>query len=260
MHYIEIQKKENLFYISLNRPDKANAFNDEFIIELTTALQQAEQDSKTTIVILRANGKHFCAGADLNWMQQMVNFSKEENKKDAIQLSNLFQTLNHLKKPTIAVVKGSAFGGGVGLLACCDIVLAAEQASFCFSEATVGLTPATIAPYVLQKIGLSAARRYFLSAEKFNAVQAEKIGLVQEICDETKIDQIAYELASKMSTYSPQALTVTKELLFKLPKDEKMAIDYTAELIADIRTSAEGQEGLKAFLEKRKPNWCQNVP
>lgn len=259
MNYIQIEKTQKLFIITLNRADKHNAFNHQVILELTTAFKQAEQDQETTCVLLRANGKHFCAGADLKWMQEMVSYSQEENKKDALKLSELFKTLNHLHKPTIAIVKGSAYGGGVGLLSCCDVVLASEQSSFCFSEVKVGITPATIAPYVLAKIGLSAARRYFLTAETFDAQEAKQIGLVQDIINEKKLEQHANKLAERISNYSPQALKITKSLLFELPKNEAEAIEYTANLIAYIRTSPEGQEGLRAFLEKRKPNWYQDV-
>src|SRR5438105_9018542 len=170
MAYLEIDTlKNHILTITLNRPEKHNAFDDLLITELSAALSYAENNHPIRVVILKAKGENFCAGADLKWMQQMVNFSKEENTEDALKLSHLFHKLNHLTKPTIAVAKGKTFGGGIGLLACCDIVLAEENASFCFSEVKIGMAPATIAPYILAKFGQAACRRYFLTADRFSA-------------------------------------------------------------------------------------------
>jgi methylglutaconyl-CoA hydratase len=243
--------------ISLNRPEKHNAFNDSLIKSLNETLLKIENDPNIRVVLLTAEGRNFSAGADLEWMQRMVNYSKKQNLEDAIGLARLLHTLNNLRKPTIAVAQGAAYGGGVGLLACCDIVIASEDSYFCFSEVKLGLIPATIAPYVVAAIGERAARRYFLTAEQFTAQKALELGLIHFISGHDKLQDKALEMATVLLHNSPQALAATKQLLQRLSSiDEKLIAD-TAELIAQIRTSEEGQAGLKAFLAKEKPPWLK---
>lgn len=249
--------KAHIAKISLNRPEKHNAFDEALIKNLTEMLLNIENDSSVRLLLLTGEGKNFSAGADLEWMQKMANYSKQQNQEDAIALARLLQTLNNLRKPTIALSQGAAYGGGVGLLACCDIVIATEESHFCFSEVKLGLIPATIAPYVISAIGERAARRYFLTAEQFSAQQALELGLVHFISSRDASLEKALEIATILLHNSPQAITATKQLLQRLRLIDEKLINDTAELIAQIRTSEEGQAGLKAFLAKEIPPWCK---
>lgn len=241
--------------ITLNRPQKHNAFDDQLIAELIKLLQRIDKDDTVRVVILNANGRNFCAGADLNWMKRMAEFSCTENKADALELAKLLKTMSTLKKPIIALVHGRIMGGGVGLIACCDITIAAENARFCFSEVKLGLIAATIAPYVVRSIGFSAARRYLISAELFDAQDAQQIGLVHQLVAESQLPNAGLELATAIIQNGPTAIAMSKQMLNHLASVEQPVIEYTVSLLAEIRGSHEGQEGVRAFLEKRKPNW-----
>ena len=241
----------------LNRPDKHNAFDDAMIVELTRACEQVAADPQLRVLVLASRGRNFSAGADLGWMQRMAAYTYDENLRDARALAKLLETLNTLPQATIARVQGAAFGGAVGLVSCCDMAVATPATRFCLSEVKLGLVPATISPYVVAAIGQRAARRYFATAEIFSAERARELGLVAELADEEDIDQAVGQLARAVLANGPQAVTAAKQLVAQVggkPIDQAL-IESTCELIANIRVSAEGQEGLQAFLEKRRPNW-----
>lgn len=243
--------------LTLNRPEIHNAFDDVLIVELITVLKNLESDKNVRVILLAANGKNFSAGADINWMKRMSNFSETENFNDAMQLARLMQTLNQLQKPTIALVQGAVFGGGVGLVACCDIALATPQASFCLSEVKIGLIPAAISPYVIAAIGERSARRYFLTAEKFDAQEALRLNLIHQIIDASELKSTALQISENLLANSPQAIVSAKNLISHVANNflSEDLIQKTAKEIAKIRVSKEGQEGLNAFLEKRKPDF-----
>ena len=244
--------------VTMNRPDKHNAFNEDVIARLTEIFAMVEADPRSRLMVLTGRGKSFSAGGDLNWMRKFVDYTVEENMADARKLAGMLDTLYRLKLPTIACVNGPAYGGGVGLVACCDIAIADESALFALTEVKLGLTPATISPYVVRAMGERQARRYFLTAERFDAYAAQGVGLVHEVVPD------AEEMASMRDLFidailknGPGAVAAAKELVFAVSGqniDEALQQD-TARRIAERRTSAEGQEGLAAFFEKRKPNW-----
>lgn len=243
--------------VTLNNPDRHNAFDDHIIGELQSTLENLDQNHSVRAVILAAQGSTFSAGADLNWMKRMASYSCEENIADAKKLANMLRCLNQLSKPTIARVQGAAFGGAVGLVCCCDMAIGTSRASFALSEAKIGLTAATISPYVIAAIGQRAARRYFLTAEQFSAAQALSMGILSEIVDDEQLDGAIESLLSSLLANSPNAITVSKQLIAKVanqPVSDEL-IEQTSEIIAAIRVSEEGQEGLNAFLEKRLPAW-----
>lgn len=248
---------DHIATITLNRPEKHNAFDDLIIEDLRLALQQIKQHDKARVLVLKANGKYFSAGADLSWMKAVASYSEAENFEDSKKLAQLMYELNHFPLPTIAVVQGPAFGGGVGLITCCDIVLSTLKASFCFSEVRLGLVPAVISPYIIASIGARAARRYCLTAEAFGAECAHDLGLVSEIQTEQQIELRCEELCKHLIANGPKAVMTTKALLHDVANsklDERL-IDKTAKCIAKARVSEEGQEGLTAFLSKRAPNF-----
>jgi len=244
----------------MNRPEVHNAFDDNFIAAMTEALIALEQDEKVRVVQLAASGTSFSAGADLDWMKRMADYSRNENLADAQGLAELMRRLNSLQKPTIALVQGAAYGGGVGLVACCDIVLTTRRASFCLSEVKLGLIPAVISPYVLAAIGEKACRRYFLTAEPFDAAEAHRLGLVHELLEgEEALASAAERITFMLLRNGPQSLAAAKRLIAAVagrPLDSDL-IAATAGRIADQRASAEGREGVAAFLEKRKPEWIR---
>lgn len=243
--------------VTLNRPDIRNAFDDQLILNLTHRIKQANQQPEVKVILLSAVGDHFSAGADLNWMKSMVKASYEENLSDARRLENLMSTLNTSHKPVVTKVRGSVFGGGIGLLACSDIVIAEENALFALSEVKLGLSPATIAPFVIDAIGARAARRYFLTGERFDAEKACTLNLVSEVVDRDSLDLTTDSVISKLLKNAPNALTQSKQLISHVshqPRDAALT-EYTCKLIASLRVSEEGQEGLSAFLEKRPPQW-----
>ncbi len=243
--------------LTINRPEIHNAFDDTLINRLLQALESVEVDPKARIVVLRSEGKSFSAGADLRWMRRMADYSESENLKDAMALASLMERLNNLSKPTIAVVQGAAFGGGVGLVACCDMAVASESAKFCLSEVRLGLIPAVISPYVIAAIGERAARRYFLTAERFNSVEAHRLGLVHEVVPEQQLQAQVDALIDQLLMGGPRSLAAAKSLIFAVsrkPTSESVIMD-TAQRITAARASDEGKEGLNAFLNKRPPAW-----
>jgi methylglutaconyl-CoA hydratase len=244
--------------ITLNNPDKHNAFDDILIADLTTALNAMEKNAAVRIVILSAAGKSFSAGADLNWMKRIAGYSPEENFRDAMGLGTLMHTLHGLTKPTIARVQGAAYGGGVGLIACCDIAVGTHDAAFSLSEVKLGLIPAVISPYVVAAIGERAAHRYFLTAEKFDASEAYRLGLLHELAvNDDAMDEIIDDMCIALLAAGPHALREAKSLIATVankPINEALVAE-TAQRIARVRASEEGREGLAAFLEKRTAAW-----
>eukprot|EP01124_Arcella_intermedia_P025017 TRINITY_DN4375_c0_g1_i2.p1 TRINITY_DN4375_c0_g1~~TRINITY_DN4375_c0_g1_i2.p1 ORF type:complete len:288 (+),score=48.58 TRINITY_DN4375_c0_g1_i2:48-911(+) len=243
--------------VTLNRPILHNAFNEEVIQEVTEAF--ADLDHTARLVILTANGKTFSAGADLNWMQKMVNYTKEENEEDSKKLYRLFAQIKGTPVPVIGKINGSAVGGGCGLVSACDIAFALGSANFGFSEVKLGLIPATISPFVIEKIGVNNARRYFITGERFSAVEAKRIGLINDhFADLESLDAAVTQTVDEILQNSPEATKAAKQLIEDVSRmstsDPNTAL-FTARQIAQIRVSQEGQEGLRAFLEKRKPYW-----
>lgn len=257
---LQVEIQQGIATVRMNRPDVHNAFDDHLIAELTTELRRLDQAPEVRVIVLAANGKSFSAGADLNWMQRMAKYSEAENLRDAVALAGLMRTLHGMHKPTIARVQGAAFGGGVGLVACCDIAVAAAEASFSLSEVRLGLIPSVISPYVIAAIGEREARRYFLTAERFGAEEARRIGLVHEVATGDRLDVVVTNFADQLLKGGPNALTAAKKLIADVithrPPDDAL-IEETARRIASIRVSPEGREGVSAFLEKRPPSWTK---
>ena len=254
---LTVDVREAVALVALARPEVHNAFDDTLIAELTQVLEALDRDTSVRAVVLLGHGRSFCAGADLNWMKRMAGFGRAENLADATALAAMLKTLHRLSKPTIARVHGSVFGGGVGLVACCDIAFAAHDATFSLSETKLGLVPATIGPYVVEAMGARHARRYFLSAERFTAAEAFRIGLVHEICPIDELDGTINELLGALLAAGPRAQAEAKALIRAVaaqPIDDAVIAD-TAARIARVRGSPEGKEGVAAFLEKRSPAW-----
>ena len=246
--------------LTLDRPEVHNAFDEVLITELNEALWALGQDPAVRVVVLAAAGKSFSAGADLGWMQRMASYSYAENLRDAEDLASLMASLNTLSKPTLALVQGAAIGGGVGLVACCDIVVASETASFCLSEVKLGLIPAVISPYVVAKIGESAARRYFLTAERFSAERARALGLVHEVVPAEELESTGSKIIEALAAGGAQSQSAAKDLIRAVvgrPIDEAL-IEETAARIAQVRAGEEAREGIGAFLNKRKPRWTED--
>ncbi len=246
--------------VTLNNPEKHNAFDEHVIAELTDIFAGLAEDTSIKAMVLRSNGRNFSAGADLDWMKRMADYSHTENVRDANALADMLHKLNYLPMPTIARVQGAAMGGGAGLVCCCDIAIASDKASFAFSEARLGLLPATISPYVLQSIGAQAARRYFLTAERFDAKRALLLGMVSEVLEESQLDEEIERLIKTILTNSSEAVQAAKTLINDVenkPVTTKL-MQMTSESIAEIRASEEGKEGLAAFLEKRDPAWIKS--
>src|SRR5512140_962593 len=260
---LALERQGPLGLVTLNRGDRHNAFDDALIAELTGALRSMEAEEGIRIVVLAAAGRSFSAGADLNWMKRMAGYSMDDNRRDAMGLGALMRTLAHLRKPTIARVQGAAYGGGVGLVACCDIAVATQNATFSFSEAKLGLVPAVISPYIVAAIGERPARRYFLTAERFEAAEAWRLGLVHEICpNEAQMDEKIGDIVDALLAGGPVAQCEAKSLLRAVagrPVASELIQD-TAERIAKIRSSPEGREGIAAFLEKRRAAWIPPEP
>ena len=254
MPSILVETNTAISTITLNRPDKHNAFDDRLISDLTKTLLSLDKSDEVRVILLNAAGPNFCAGADLTWMKRMAHFTKEENKADALQLAQLLQTFSTLSKPIIGLIHGHVLGGGIGLVACCDLVIAADNTRFCFSETKLGLIPATIAPYVIRSIGFSATRRYFITAERFDAEEAKQNGLVHYITSESNLLTKGTDLAHQIIKNKPGAIAKTKTLLNHLSPMDSSMIEYTATLLAEVRSSTEAQESIRAFLEKRKPD------
>jgi methylglutaconyl-CoA hydratase len=245
--------------VTLNRAELHNAFDDALIADLTAKLAGLDADPAVRVVVLAAAGKSYSAGADLNWMKRMAAYSFEENLVDARVLAGLMKTLDRMKKPTIAKVQGAAYGGGVGLVACCDMAIASEAASFCLSEVKLGIIPAVISPYVIAAMGERASRRYMLTAERFDAHEAHRLGLLHEVVPPSELDAKVEALVGILLANGPDALAACKELIFAVSRQptSEAVIEDTARRIALRRASPEGREGIGAFLEKRKAAWIK---
>ena len=244
--------------VTLNRAELHNAFNAVMIQELQAAFAEFTRQSEVRAVVLQAESKSFCAGADLNWMKKMVEYTFEQNVSDAHALASMLRTIHDCPKPVIARVHGAAFGGGVGLLAACDMAVALDSATFCLSEVKLGLLPAVISPFVMKKIGPSGAHRYFLTAERFSAAEALRLGLISETAQTIEaLDACIESLLDALLANGPESLAHCKVLIEKVCHTEwERAVDLTTKMIAERRSSREGQEGMKAFLEKRPPAWA----
>ena len=256
MSHLLSELQDQVFVITLNRIAKHNAFDDILLKDLQACLEAAIANPAVRVIMLKAEGKHFSAGADLGWMQRMAAFSAEENVADAMILANVMHTLYQSPKPTIAVVQGAAYGGGIGLVAACDIAIASRTARFCFSEVRIGLIPAVISPYVVRAIGARAAKWLFMSADEITAERARQLQLVQYCVEPEELLPFAIEEARKIALYPPQAVADCKSLVDTVcnrPVDQSL-LQETATLIANKRVSGEGQKGLKAFLDKQTQN------
>lgn len=243
--------------IALTRPEVRNAFNDAVIAELTQVFASVGADPAVRAVVLAAQGPAFCAGADLNWMRRMADYTRAENLADAGCLAEMLRTIAECPKPTIARVQGDVFAGGVGLVAACDMVVSVDTATYCLSEVKLGLIPATISPYVIRAMGTRAAQRYFLTAERFSAAEAHRIGFVHEVVSVEALDATVDQWVSALVSASPDAVRACKRLVADVAGRDitPELIAQTVEAIADIRASEQGREGVQSFLQKRKPNW-----
>ena len=246
--------------VILNNPDKHNAFDDQMIIQLTNAFNALAANANVRIMLLKSEGKSFSAGADLEWMKRMASYSYQQNLNDARALAAMLKALHQMPIPTIARVQGAAFGGAIGLISCCDIAVASSKASFALSEVKIGLVPSTISPYVIAAIGERHAKRYFMTAERFDANTALQISLVHEAVEEQFLDDKVEQLITAILSNGPEAVVAAKQLVFAVSGKaiDSSLIEHTCEVIAGIRVSAQGQEGLSAFLDKRKPHWLKD--
>ena len=251
-----VDRTDGVARVTLNRPEVRNAFDDALIKLLHEAFLSIGKDDSVRAVVLAGNGPAFCAGADLNWMKRMAGYDYAANQRDAQALADMLAALDRMAKPTIARVHGPAFAGGTGLVAACDIAVGTPEAKFCFSEAKLGLSPATISPHVIRAIGERAARRYFLTAEVFDAEEAHRIGMLSILTE--KLDETVDGLLQHLLAGGPEAMKKIKELVRAVsnrPLDDELVAE-TAKRIAEVRVSPEGKEGIASFLEKRKPSWC----
>ena len=246
------QDTRGVVTLTLNRPEVRNAFDDALIVALISALKNIAEDRQARLVHLRGAGKIFCAGADLPWMHRMANYSYQENLADAEKLAELMTQLNSLPQPTIAFIQGAAYGGGIGLAACCDMAIATTQTTFCFSEVKLGLIPAVISPFVLSRMGEKAMRRYALTAEVFDALQAKSMGLIDEVVAENELEAVAEKMTEMILLNAPEAMTEMKILLQKISSglSQEEVRKATIKAIAERRMSTEGQARLKTFLER----------
>lgn len=258
---LEVEIQGPVATIWLNRPAVRNALDEVLLSEITQAVNRLEQDNSVRVLVLGGRGKVFCAGADLNWMKRMAGYGAEQNQADAMGLATMLKTLHRVSKPTIARVHGAAFAGGMGLAAACDVVVAEPTAEFCLSEVRLGLIPSTISPYVIQALGVQASKRYMLTAERFSAHEAHRLGFVQALCKEGAIDESVAQISQALISGGPEALAQTKTLINTVANcslnDE--LIEETAGLIAKVRASSEGREGVSSFLERRNPAWVCSV-
>ena len=257
---IRISAQGGIATVVLSRPDVRNAFNDEVIAELSQAFIQLGDDPQVRAIVLMAEGPAFCAGADLNWMRRMADYSRDENEQDAEKLAFMLRTIYECPKPTIARVQGDVYAGGMGLVACCDMAVSVDTANYCLSEVKLGLIPATIGPYVIRAMGPRASHRYFLTAERFSAQQAQRIGFVHEVVPADQLDATVSTWVQALLAASPNAIKECKKLVqYVADRDiTRLLIDHTVKAIADIRASDEGKEGVQSFLNKRKPAWMVN--
>lgn len=257
MNHLTLDTSGAITTVTLNRPDVRNAFNDEVISELAQVFRELGTRDDVRCIILAAAGTAFCAGADLNWMKRMADYTREQNLADAGQLGEMLHTIYACPKPTIARVQGDVYAGGTGLVAACDMAVSVDTASYCLSETRIGLIPATISPYVIRAMGARASHRYFLTAERFSAAEALRIGFVHEVVTADQLDARVGELARTLVNCGPAAVKASKKLVQDVAgKDiSPELIAMTVAGIADIRVSPEGREGVQSFLQKRKPGW-----
>ena len=257
MAALHISQQGSVLTIALNRPEVRNAFNDEVIQELTHAFHALGQRTDVRAVVLAAVGPAFCAGADLNWMRRMADYTRAENVADACALAAMLHAIYTCPQPIIARIQGDVYAGGVGLVAVCDMAVSIDSATYCLSEVKLGLIPATIGPYVMRAMGARAAHRYFLTAEKFDAAEAHRLGFVHAVVPAALLDAKVDELVQSVVSAGPAAVRACKGLLHEVAEQEINAalIARTVDAIADIRTSPEGREGVQSFLQKRKPHW-----
>jgi len=256
---LKIDIEKNLAFVALNRPDVHNAFNDELVKLVTDAFTELGRRDDIRVIVLCANGKSFCAGADLNWMKRMVEYSHEENLADARAVGRMFLAIARCPKPVIARVHGAALGGGAGLVAACDIGIAIESVQFGFTEVKLGIIPALISPFVIAKIGPGRAREFFITGERFLAPVAMNLGLIQHVVShELALDGLVEAKISQILTSAPCAIAAAKELVSGVAGQRlESAIEFAAEAIARSRAGAEGQAGMKAFLERQRPPWIE---
>jgi methylglutaconyl-CoA hydratase len=258
---LQITHEGPIATVTLDRPDVRNAFNEELITGLGQAFRELGAREDVRCIVLAARGPAFCAGADLNWMRKMADYTREDNLADAGQLAAMLRTLYTCPKPTIAKIHGDVYAGGMGLVAACDIAVALDTAHFCLSETRLGLVPATISPYVIRAMGARAAHRYFLSAERFTAAEAHRIGFVHEVQGSGHLDDKVAEIASALANAGPAAVRTCKQLLHDVAGQDitPELIARTVQGIAEIRATPEGREGVQSFLQKRKPNWLPSA-
>ncbi len=255
---VKLIKDGPIARVSFCRPEIHNAFNDTLIYEMTDLFTSLKEDKNLRVVVLTGEGKSFCAGADLNWMRRVKDYSFEKNLEESLALAELFWLIYTMPFPIVGRINGAAIGGGTGFVAVCDIAVAAESAKFSFSEVKIGVVPACIGPYVIRKIGQGKAREFFISGERLTAADAYRIGLVDRYYPDDKLDEEIDKLITTLLSSGPNAIKMAKELITNVPHmtpDEFKK--YTAEMIATLRKSDEGQEGMDAFLNKRKPNWVK---
>lgn len=257
MKHLELNFERGVETVTLNRPDVRNAFNDEVIAELTAVFAELGKRSEVRCVVLAGNGSAFCAGADLNWMRRMADYTRDQNIEDAAGLARMLEAIYRCPKPTVARVHGDVYAGGLGLVAACDVAVSADVANFCLSEVKIGLIPATISPYLIRAMGARASHRYFLTAERFSAAEALRVGLVHEVVKADALDATVAGIAQALVQAGPEAVKACKKLLHDVAGHEISAglVRRTVEGIADARASDEGREGVQAFLGKRKPGW-----
>jgi methylglutaconyl-CoA hydratase len=257
MKHLDLRFDAGVTTVTLNRPEVRNAFNDEVIAEMTAVFSELGERAEVRCIVLAGNGTAFCAGADLNWMKRMAGYTRDENLADAAALANMLRVLYRCPKPTIARVQGDVYAGGTGLVAACDIAVSVDTAWYCLSEVKLGLIPATISPYVIRAMGERAAHRYFLTAERFSAAEALRVGFVHEVVTADRLDAKVGELAQALVQAGPAAVKACKELVQGVGGRNitPLLIDRTVQNIADIRVSDEGREGIQAFLGKRRPDW-----
>lgn len=259
--HLEIQREAHWTRVTLNRPEVRNAFHAELIRELTDCFLALGREEDLRGIVLAGAGKVFCAGADANWMRASAHYTPEENRRDALRMAEMLRTIDECPVPVIARVQGAALGGGVGLIAACDIVVAAEDAQFALSEVRLGIVPAVISSFVLRKMGISNARRYFLTGERFSAHRAHEVGLVHEVVPPDALDDTVKKILGEIAKNGPQAVREAKALIRRVPAlPPEEVLEHCAETTARVRASEEGQEGLRAFLEKRTPRWGTQPP
>ena len=261
MNSLLVAVDQSVATITLNRPEVRNAFNAELIADITRAFSELGERSDVRCIVLAAHGSAFCAGADLNWMRSMADYTHEKNLADAAGLAAMMRTVYECPKPTIARVQGDVYAGGMVLVAACDMAVSVDTANFCLSEVKLGLVPSTISPYVIRAMGARAAHRYFLTAERFSAAEALRIGFVHDVVAADVLDTKVAELVNALVNAGPAAIKLCKKLVQEVAGYDitPALVNMTIASIADVRVSSEGREGLQAFLQKRKPNWLPHA-